>query len=88
MGRGEIKWSMRQVRSTVARGGASEGTAQRDDGWQAAVRALDPQCFESTVKGDMLGLHFVEGYRKFPDRGDSVLLPYGEAIFLCYWKVS
>lgn len=71
IGRGEIKWSMGQGRSTVAWGGMSGRTAQRDGGYQAAVRVLDTQCFENTVKGDMLGLHFVEGYRKFPDREDS-----------------
>lgn len=48
------------------------GRDVRDDGWQAACsQSPGPQYFESTVKGDTLGLHFVEGYRKFPDRGDS-----------------
>lgn len=52
MWKDEVKRSMRQVRSTVAPGGMSGRTAQRDNWWQAAE------------------LHFVEGYRKFPDWGD------------------
>lgn len=75
MGGDETRRSTGQVKSTVAEGGMLGRTAQRNDGWMDGQLQSEPwipsQCFENTVKGEMLGLHFVEGFRKFPGMGNS-----------------
>lgn len=88
MGGDEIRWSTGQVKSTLAEEGTSGRTAQRNDDSCSQSPGSQVSALRTQSREKCWGFTLLRGSGSFQEWVTVILLPYGEAIFLCHQKIS